>query len=144
MSKRNEMIADLLMGAAYADSRLDGREYRVVKQLLCKVMQVEKLGAEMDGYLRDFARRKADPVVVAKALSLETDDEKRHLTELLAAVTEADGVFDLDENAYIESVAKAMELPRERYADLTIEVLSEENLQTVGEKLMKAPPPPPK
>ena len=30
MSTRNELIADLLMGAAYADSRLDGQEYRVV------------------------------------------------------------------------------------------------------------------
>ena len=143
MSTKNELIADLLMGAAYADARLDGREYRVVKALLAKVTNVEKLGADMEGWLRGFARKKFDPVEAAKSLGLETEQKKRHLIELIAAVTDADGVFDLDENAYIENVAKALELPKERYADLTIEVLTVENLQNAGEELMKPPPAPP-
>jgi tellurite resistance protein len=131
------------MGAAYADARLDGREYRVVKMLLAKVMNVDKLGEEMGGRLRSFARKSFDPVEAAKALGLETEQKKRHLIELIAAVTEADGVFDLDENAYIENVAKALELPKESYGDLTIEILEVENLQTAGEKLMTSPPAPP-
>jgi uncharacterized tellurite resistance protein B-like protein len=143
MSIRNELIADLLMGAAYADARLDGREYRVVKKLLAKVMNADKLGEEMEGRLRGFARRQFDPVAAATELGLETEQKKRHLIELIAAVTEADEVFDMDENAYIENVAMALALPKESYADLTVEILEEENLQTVGEELMTPPPVPP-
>jgi uncharacterized tellurite resistance protein B-like protein len=142
MSMRNELIADLLMGAAFADNRLDGREYAAVKKLLAEVVDAEELPADMEARLKAFNPKTFDPVGAAKSLMLTEDSEKRKLIELLAAVTEADDVLDFDEDAYIKTVAEALEMPKEAYADLSIEILSVENLQDAGSKLLEPPPPP--
>ena len=76
MSTRNELIADLLMGAAFADSRLDGREYAAVKKLLAEVVGEETLPDEMEARLKEFDPKTFDPDAVAKGLELEGDDEK--------------------------------------------------------------------
>lgn len=141
MSNKNETIADLLMGAAYADNHLDGRELDTVKQLLAQVMSVDALPAEMAARLDAFDPKAFDARAAARALELGTDEEKRHLVELIAAVTEADEEHDLDENDYIAEVAGALDLPRATFTDLTVEVLSVENLKVAGQRLMSVPPP---
>ncbi len=143
MSTKNELIADLLMGAAYADNDLDGREYDVVKKLLAQVMDLTTVPDEMVTRLDNFAPKEFDPIATAKSLGLVEEEEKRQLIELIAAVTEADEVLDLDENEYLENVANALELPRPSFSDLTVEILSVENLQAAGKKLITPPPPPP-
>ena len=140
MSTKNELIADLLMGAAYADKHLDGREYGTVMKLLAKVMDLAELPDEMISRLDNFAPNGFDPVSAAKSLNLTNDDEKRTLIELVAAVTEADEVHDLDENEYLEKVAGALDLPRPSYSDLTVEILSVDNLKAAGKKLITPPP----
>ncbi len=142
MSMRNELIADLLMGAAFADNRLDGREYAAVKKLLAEVVDAEELPADMEARLKAFNNKTFDPSEAAKSLMLTEDTEKRKLIELVAAVTEADEVLDFDEDAYLKQVAEALEMPKEAYADLSIEILSVENLQDAGSKLLEPPPPP--
>ncbi len=142
MSMRNELIADLLMGAAFADNRLDGREYAAVKKLLAEVIGTEELPGEMEARLKAFNPKTFDAPGAAKSLLLKEDTEKRKLIELIAAVTEADEVLDLDEDAYLKSVAEALDMPKEAYADLSIEILSVENLQEAGSKLLEPPPPP--
>lgn len=143
MSTRNEMIADLLMGAAYADNTLDGREVDTVKALLRKVTGQRFLNAEMANRLHQFDPNHFDAASTAEALEL-TGSQKRHLIEMIAAVTEADGNLDLAENEYLETVARAMALPRETYSDLTMEILSVENLEAAGKDLIAPPPLPAK
>jgi uncharacterized tellurite resistance protein B-like protein len=143
MSMRNELIADLLMGAAFADSRLDGREFAAVKKLLAEVMGEDEVPEEMEKRLKGFNHKTFDPAGAAKSLQLADDTEKRKLIELVAAVTEADDVLDFDEDAYLKQVAEALDLPADSYADLSIEILSVENLQEAGSKLLEPPPPPP-
>jgi hypothetical protein len=106
MSDRTELIADLLMGAALADSELDGRELDIASTVA--------------------------------ALELETDEDKRYLLELIAAVHNADDVWDLDEDKYLREVAAALGMPERAYADLTIEVI---DLQEAGRSLMPPPLP---
>jgi uncharacterized tellurite resistance protein B-like protein len=142
MSMRNELIADLLMGAAFADNRLDGREYAAVKKLLADVIGAEELPAEMESHLKSFNPKTFDATGTAKSLMLKEDIEKRKLIELIAAINEADEVLDFDEDAYLKAVAEALEMPKEAYADLSIEILSVENLQDAGSKLLDPPPPP--
>lgn len=142
MSMRNELIADLLMGAAFADNRLDGREYASVKKLLAEVIDAEELPKDMETRLKGFDNKTFDPAGTAKSLELTDDTEKRKLIELIAAVTEADDVLDFDEDAYLKTVAEALGMPKESYADLSIEILSVENLQDAGSKLLEPPPPP--
>jgi uncharacterized tellurite resistance protein B-like protein len=143
MSMRNELIADLLMGAAFADNRLDGREYAAVKKLLAEVIDAEELPEEMESRLKAFDPKTFDAGEAAKSLELKEDAEKRKLIELVAAVTEADDVLDFDEDAYLKTVAEALGMDKESYADLSIEILSVENLQEAGSKLLEPPPPPP-
>ncbi len=140
MTTKNETIADLLMGAAYADNELDGREYEIVKRLLAKVMNLDTIPVEMESRISSFDPKSFDLTSAAKSLGLENDDEKRHLVELIAAVTDADEILDFDESDYLADVASALELPRQTYTDLTVEVLSVENLQTAGKKLIVPPP----
>jgi protein-disulfide isomerase-like protein with CxxC motif len=140
MSTRNEMIADLLMGAAYADKELDGRELDTVKALLAKVTGQESLSPEMSDRLRRFNPNRFDAAATAKALGLTDNRQKRYLIEMIAAVTEADDNLDLAENEYLETVAEAMALPRQTFTDLTLEILSVENLEAAGESLLTPPP----
>jgi uncharacterized tellurite resistance protein B-like protein len=140
MSTKNELIADLLMGAAHADKHLDGREYGVVMKLLAQVMDLKELPDEMINRLDNFAPNNFNPVDATKSLGLAEDEEKRKLIELIAAVTEADEVLDLDENEYLEKVAGALDLSRPSYSDLTVEILSVDNLKAAGKKLIMPPP----
>jgi hypothetical protein len=136
MEKRNEIIADLLMGAAYADNHLDGRELQTVKELLAKVMRVEQLPAQMEGRLSAFKPEGFDPAAAAKSLELSDEETKRHLIELIAAVHEADEEIDFDENVYLETVAYALEMARNTFSDLSLEI-SIEDLQEAGDSLLK-------
>lgn len=143
MSMRNELIADLLMGAAFADSRLDGREYEAVKALLAGVMGLDTIPDDMEKRLKAFEPKTFDPASAAASLMLTEEAEKRHLLELVAAVNDADEELDLDEHEYLTKVAEAVGIPREEYGDLTLEVLSVESLQEVSKDLLTPPPPPP-
>ena len=140
MSTRNELIADLMMGAAYADKRLDGREVDEVKRLLAGIMEIDAIGDEMTERIATFNHQEFDPVKVVRALGLSDDEEKRHLVEMIAAVTEADEEVDLDESEYLEKVAEALEMPRTTFTDLTVEVLEVENLKQAAKKLIQPPP----
>jgi uncharacterized tellurite resistance protein B-like protein len=140
MSNRHELIADLLMGAAYADKRLDGRELEAVKKLLADLMDVEVIPGELAQRLESFDPKSFDASGTARALEIQDDDEKVHLIELIATVTEADEEIDLDENDYLEGVAQALDMPRNTYSDMAIEVMSVEDLKTKGAKLIKPPP----
>lgn len=142
MTMRNEVIADLLMGAAFADSRLDGREYETVKRLLAEVMEVEAIPEDMEKRLKSFDPKGFDPREAADSLELSDEKDKRNLIELIAAVNEADEELDLDEHEYLITVADALGLDKAEYGDLTLEVLSVENLQEAGKNLLAPPPAP--
>lgn len=140
MSNRHEIIADLLMGAAYADRRLDGRELEAVKKLLAELMGVETVPGEIAQRLEAFDPKSFDPAAAAAALEIQEDDEKVRVVELIATVTEADEEIDLDENEYLETVAQALQMPRNTYSDHALEVLSVEDIKAAGERLLKPPP----
>ncbi|MCP4678977.1 MAG: hypothetical protein GY854_26500 [Deltaproteobacteria bacterium] len=54
----------------------------------------ETIPEEMESRISDFDPKSFDLNSAAKSLSLENDDEKRHLVELIAAVADADEVLD--------------------------------------------------
>ncbi len=139
MSNRNELIADLLMGAALADKHLDGRELQAVKRLLTEAMGVDKLPTSLEQRLKRFKANKLDMFGTVAQLGLRTKKEKRTLLELVVAVHESDELWDFDEDAYLRKLAAALRVPEKDYEDLTVEVLS---VETIGKVLM--PPPLPK
>ena len=138
-ARRVDLIADLLMGAAHADSSMDGQELATVKQLLCRFMNVSELPEWLEWRIGDFDPAHFSMQECIGKLGLATHDEKRTLLELVTAVHESDDTWDLDEDAYLRRVAKALGLAEEDYADLTISELS---IDRISRALI--PPPLPK
>jgi uncharacterized tellurite resistance protein B-like protein len=136
---RVDRIADLLMGAAHADRRMDGHELETVKGLLCRFMSVTELPDWLEWRIADFDVTHLDVEACVAKLGLTTEDEKRHLLELIASVHESDDTWDLDEDAYLRRVAEALALPEDAWSDLTVSELS---IDRISRALI--PPPLPK
>ena len=119
---RVDLMADLMMGAAHADSELREREVEAVRDLLCKLTGTSALSDELQTRLARFRPAEFSLSVAASAFASESPARKRQLLELIAAVQEADQEIDLAEDGYLKSVAEALGVKREDYADLALEV----------------------
>ncbi len=139
MSDRFEHIANLLMGAAYADDDLDGRELETVRKLLTEAMGEEELPHDFEKKLLLFDPEEHDVEQTVSAIDLGDDDMKIKLLELIVAVHDSDEVLDIGEDEYVIEVAEAMGLPKDKYAKLTLDV----ELVEAG-KVLKPPPLPSK
>lgn len=127
-------MADVLLGAAYADGQRDEDERAVVRAILCDMLNRSRLGAVLEARLEAFDPARFDVREACRRLSLPTAGERRLLLSMVAEVTDADGAHHLDEDAYIRVVAEAIGASREEFDDLTVEVVS---VEPAG------PPPPP-
>ena len=92
MTTQIELIADLLMGAAYADDHLDGREFSAVKKLLATAMKLDTIPKILERRINNFDNAVFDPIVTAKSLGLNDDRQKRGLLQLIVAVTDRKSV----------------------------------------------------
>lgn len=138
MSDRFENIANLLMGAAYADDDLDGRELETVRKLLTEAIGDGELPHDLEAKLHLFDPEEHDVKATVDAIDLPNDDMKMKLLELIVAVHDSDEVLDVGEDEYVIEVAEAMGLPKSKYAKMTLDV----ELVEAGKVL--APPPLPK
>jgi uncharacterized tellurite resistance protein B-like protein len=117
---RYVLVAQVLLGAAHADDEIDGDEVATVTALLELATGRKLLPLEIGRAMRDFDPARFDLEGTVRALGLETDEDKRHLLELIAAVHDADEVWDLAEDAYLRRVAEALGLEETAYADLVV------------------------
>lgn len=141
-NQRLSVVTDLLLGAAHADTRLAGQETATVRQLLRQLTQDPAVLAACEARFSTFSKTKLD---VAKSVAQFNADpvvNKRQLLELIARVTMADDELDLDEDAYLQSVAKALGMQAEEYSDLTLDYEAEELASQFA--AVVAPPPVPK
>ena len=142
-SKLMPILADLLMGAAYADKHFDGREGAVVRDKLRTFLELEELPGELEARLTAFDPSSFDLESTATMLRSESSDRQRKILDLVAAVHDADEELDLDEDTYLATLASCMGLRESRYEDLKLEILSVEDLR-VGMRELVQPPPIPK
>lgn len=135
MSDRFENIANLLMGAAYADDDLDGRELETVRKLLTEAMGDDELPHDLEAKLHLFDPEDHDVQATIDAIDLPSEDMKIKLLELVVAVHDSDEVLDVGEDEYVIEVAEAMGLPKAKYASMTLDV----EIVEAG-KVLKPPP----
>ena len=128
MKQHIETITNLLLGAAYADKRLEGREIQSIERLLNRMLGTAKLPDARAQQIRGFNPAKFNPKDAATSLQSLSTEDKRRLIELVATVTESDGELDLAESDYLKRVALALGLDEAHFADLTIEILEEKEL----------------
>jgi uncharacterized tellurite resistance protein B-like protein len=129
MKEHIDTITDLLLGAAYADKRLEGDELSAISKMLCKLLQVSELPAAQKSRLQSFNPARFDVAEASASLKGLSDDDKETVVELVASVNDADEVLDFDEDAYLRKVALGMGMSEDQIKDKTIEVLDEEDLE---------------
>ncbi len=135
MKDRIESVADLLMGAAYADNNLEGAEKRTIKDLLCDLLGEDELPMAVGFRLDGFAPKAFDVKKTASVFAKDSADSKRKLLQLVAAVHDADDEYDLAEDEYLVALAKALGVPDKDYRDLALEIVEETDLGEAFEEV---------
>ena len=128
MKEHIDTITDLLLGAAYADKRLEGDEIDAITKLICKLLGTDGLPDAQAAQLKGFNPAKFDVAAAGSALSSLSGDDKKRVLDLIASVNESDEVIDLDEDAYLRKVASALGVDDAALAEHAIEILSDDDL----------------
>ena len=138
---RIEPICDLLMGAAYADQEFKDREREEVREMLADLSGA-KLTPELESRITKFDPKAFDLAKTAAIFKSDTEDERRRLLFLVAAINDADEEVDFAEDDYLRKLAQALGLPATALEGMTIDVEVEE-LREDFQKVRKGPPPVP-
>lgn len=133
-------LCDLLLGAAYADNHFKDREREEVKGMVADL--AGSLTPELEKQIDTFDHKAFDLAKTAGVFAADTDDERRRLLFLVAAINDADEEVDFAEDEYLRSLANALFLPAEALKGLVVDVEVDE-LRETFEKVRKGPPPPP-
>jgi uncharacterized tellurite resistance protein B-like protein len=140
LSDRIVPLCDLLLGAAYADKQFKDREREEVTGMLADL--AGSLTPELAKQIESFDPKKFDLAKTAAHFGADTEDERRRLLFLVAAINDADEEHDFAEDEYLRALANVLILPSSALEGLIVDVEVEELKQTF-EKVRKGPPPPP-
>jgi uncharacterized tellurite resistance protein B-like protein len=121
-------ITDLLLGAAYADKRLEGQEKDKIRSLLGKLLGSDSFPADVEARFKQFSPAKFDVDGAGKQLA-GLGDDRRKVLEMVAAVTESDEEIDQAEDRYLRRVAKAMGLQEDEVDDLLVDFQEIDDLE---------------
>lgn len=133
-------LCDLLLGAAYADGRLEKVEQETVRDTLLDLLNAQVLPEEVESWINGF-----DPdtfVLDDSAAAFKDDplDERKKVLYLVEAIHDADDELDLAEDAYLQALAKALDVPAEALQGMT-GTFELEELRTNLAQVRKGPPP---
>ena len=123
------MVADLLMGAAHADGRLEGMEKATVKRMLREIVGLPTLPMDLEFRLDEFNPATLDLGEVGAAFVDDTPVEKRRLLELISTLHAGeDSEYDLAEDAYVRRVGLAIGLDEAHFRDLAATIIEDRAL----------------
>jgi uncharacterized tellurite resistance protein B-like protein len=128
-------ITDLLLGAAYADKRLEGRETDKIRALLAKLSGKPTLPDAVEARFNAFSPAAFDLETAGKHLA-GLGADRRKVLEMIAAVTESDDELDLAEDLYLRRAALAMGMDEKEFRDLVVDISEVDELEGIlGETL---------
>ena len=136
-------LCDLLLGAAYADGRLESVEQDTVRDTLKDLMNVDELPEQVEAWINGFDPETFNLDDSAGAFKDDSIDDKKKVLYLVEAIHEADDELDFAEDAYLQDLARALDFPAAGLKGMTVHIESEE-LRAGFEKVRKGPPPLPK
>lgn len=128
MKQHIDSITQLLLGAAYADKRLEGAEVTRIREILLQILRADTLDPHHEQLLADFNPGAFNVHSVAASLKDLDSRDKRTLLELIASVNDADDELDLAEDTYLRNVALGFGVPESEFKDLALEVLAEDEM----------------
>jgi uncharacterized tellurite resistance protein B-like protein len=127
MKQHIETITNLLLGAAYADKRLEGQEVKAIRSILAKLHGTDEPPEARLAQMKTFNPAKFNPRAAAATIGDITLEEKHKLLELISTVNESDEELDLDEDAYLRKVAEGLGLSDDEIAGITLEIDEDED-----------------
>ena len=134
-------LCDILLGAAHADDHFHERETAFVRAHMVAICGGER-PRELADRIDAFDPARFDLERTAAAFAGDSEDHKRDLLELVAALHSTDEELDLAEDDYLRAVARAIEAGEGALDGLALDY-REEGLQNSFERLRSVTPPPP-
>ena len=123
-------ITDLLLGAAYADKRLEGQEKDKIRSLLAKLAGGKSFPDAVEARFREFSPAAFDLEGAGKRLA-HLGDDRRKILEMIAAVSESDAEIDLAEDRYLRQVAESMNMAESEFRDLLVDFQEVDELEGI-------------
>jgi uncharacterized tellurite resistance protein B-like protein len=111
----------ILMGAAHADGLIDGLEEDTIINLLGEMIDDDDLPDEVIQVLSEFDPEEFNLEAIAEEVSEEDEAHRYRLLQMTAALREADGVIDMEEDEYMLRLAEALDLEAEYMDEFTHE-----------------------
>ena len=100
------LFARVLMGAAHADGRYEGREEAAIRQVLSS--HDHPLSESVEDAIGAFSEGDFDLGSTCKEMGLTTVEGRAVVLRAVAEVTEVDDVLEPTEHTYLDNVAKAL------------------------------------
>jgi uncharacterized tellurite resistance protein B-like protein len=114
-------IADLFLGAMYADDRFEAEEKRAVTRMLCDLICQPELPPELLKRIEEFDPQAFDLAAAARDFASDPPMNRRRLLELVAQLCVADGELDLEEDEYLHRLARALGMEPLEYEDIVLD-----------------------
>jgi uncharacterized tellurite resistance protein B-like protein len=114
-------IADLFLGAMYADDRFEDEEKRAVRRMLCDLIVKPELPEDLEQRIESFDPSTFDLVATARDFVSDPPMNRRRLLELVAQLCIADGELDLEEDDYLHRLARALGMEPVEYEDIVLD-----------------------
>lgn len=118
-------LADILLGAAYADGSSHSDEVREIQAILVDLVGTETLPVGVVERMLAFDGASYRPEPSVAGLGELSEKDCAALLALVARVTDADAEHDWAEDAYIRSVAAALGASDEMLENLTVDISEE-------------------
>ncbi|MEZ4265748.1 MAG: TerB family tellurite resistance protein [Myxococcota bacterium] len=115
-------LADLLLGAAYADGSFDGSERQAIEEVLGDRVGLP-LPAALAQHIAAFDPATLDLDVAVARLDLRGAADRRGLLALVASVTDADDIHDMAEDAYLNRLADAAGADEDERQGITLDII---------------------
>ena len=113
-------ILEVLLAAAHADGVMCGREQRVVRRIMLRLVGGYDLPAALAARIDAFDPNEFDALEAAELLLEISPAQRRHVLELVREVCDANNAFDLEEERFLLNLTHALELTPEDIADLVV------------------------
>jgi len=142
LSDRIGPLCDLLLGAAYADSKFEDREDEAVRRVLGELAG-DDLPVELEAQMNQFDPDKFDLAKTAAVFTADPVADRARVLAFVAAINDADDEVDFAEDEYLRKVCTALGLPATALDGLVVDVEVEELRADFDKVVRKGPPPTP-
>jgi len=113
------LVADLLLAAAYVDGETCKRERHSLRKIQARLAG-GKVPEWLEKHIIYFDPQAFDLEKTTKRLRKLPIEQRRYVAELVREISEANNVFDIDEERFLVSVILALALEPEEHKDLVV------------------------